>query len=426
MFEKAIVEASKYNAEFTLGFIAQKLVFYNNVELRTSVAAVEQLLKHIDHGALNEMIVSGHLQLACVDKGSWVANRASMLNEGISDRIVTYSFLPMVMDNRPFLQAHLFLDGKEIGRDGEKFYSKDYSPEKQNIIDSIEKGDGNIAHLLEDEQNFVFLYELLGNPIVLKEISNAVNRLLKLQKSSKSVSINPYYFNVVDFLANIRLLNESADIGGYRADDFPHVQLNFDVGCSADECVERIIGSVLRDFTIGTFSLLNSATKSGDLYLNTIEKVPAEILFQQCLEPAGYSELKLFQYATLGNGKAVAEAVDGGSIRFEVMNAILEAKTKHKFGKWLNSLPDDANLVKAYVDELSQLPILSRLPSKVLRYSIFGAGGLAVDALTGMPGVATASGLTLSAIDCFLIDQIESGWRPNKFVASLASNLEGG
>ena len=135
---------------------------------------------------------------------------------------------------------------------------------------------------------------------------------------------------------------------------------------------------------------------------------------------ASREQLTRFQEMAFSDANAIREAVSGGEQTIADLLPVLEKARKWK--KWLAKQPDNANLVHEYYKSTVSGTWLNRLPSKVLRWSIFQAAGLAID-LVGGGGVGTAAGIALSAADAVVIQRLVSGWKPHQFVEGYLQTL---
>lgn len=76
------------------------------------------------------------------------------------------------------------------------------------------------------------------------------------------------------------------------------------------------------------------------------------------------------------------------------------------------------DLLKEYFKEATAATWVDGLPVKSLRWSVFTAIGLGVDAL-GAGGVGTIAATALGAADTFLLDRLLKGWKPTQFIEAL-------
>lgn len=174
--------------------------------------------------------------------------------------------------------------------------------------------------------------------------------------------------------------------------------------------------TLLLGVVASTHEDMRSASEiAADLAVPPSHSIVARCKLQHLFERRNQSDetIKHFQDFTLGNGRAVAEAVNSGSkSMLDVLRLVQKAE---KFKSWLKKQPEDVNLRDQYCTELMSLDWAGKLPTKSMRWAIFTAASTAIG-LVASPIVGAAAGVTLSATDVFLVDQIIKGWKPNHFV----------
>lgn len=113
------------------------------------------------------------------------------------------------------------------------------------------------------------------------------------------------------------------------------------------------------------------------------------------------------------DAKALREAVNTNRIDLDELISLLQ-KSK-QFKKWVTHLAPDANLIKAYYEEVTKKTVVDKLPTKSVRWAVFTGLGIAADAMaTG--GLGTVTGMAIGALDTFFIDKLIAGWNPNQFI----------
>jgi hypothetical protein len=113
------------------------------------------------------------------------------------------------------------------------------------------------------------------------------------------------------------------------------------------------------------------------------------------------------------DAKAIRDAINSNRIDLDELISLLH-KSK-QFKKWVTHITPDANLIKAYYDEVTKETVVDRLPTKSVRWAMFTGLGIAADAIaTG--GLGTAAGIAIGALDTFFIDKLIAGWKPNQYI----------
>jgi hypothetical protein len=120
-----------------------------------------------------------------------------------------------------------------------------------------------------------------------------------------------------------------------------------------------------------------------------------------------------FQEFVFDDSRAVAEAMRSGAHHLKDLLPILPKA--QRFKTWLQTESAQRDVVKAYFHEALERTWIDKLPAKSIRWFLFSAAGVGLDAL-GAGGMGTAAGFGLGALDTFVLDRILGGWKPNQFV----------
>lgn len=123
-------------------------------------------------------------------------------------------------------------------------------------------------------------------------------------------------------------------------------------------------------------------------------------------------DIALFQTVVL-QGHRLGDAVRSGHKKLEAVFELVERA--RRFRSWLAERPADSSLLTEYYAAVTRESWVERLPGKPLRFAMFTALGLVVDAVAPT-GVGTAIGVALGAADTFLVDRLVKGWNPGQFV----------
>lgn len=165
------------------------------------------------------------------------------------------------------------------------------------------------------------------------------------------------------------------------------------------------VASALLNASVG---LVFAGHYGGDFYTSETESRIIDLRQRYLLHRfrRDRSELGKFREVTLQGSPSVAETINRGDRSFQEFFELLSSA--QKFKHWIKSKSPDESLVAAYVEDITAIGWLSRVPGKVLRYVI----GAAVGAINPVASLA------LSAGDSFFLERLTSGWRPNHFIAS--------
>lgn len=128
------------------------------------------------------------------------------------------------------------------------------------------------------------------------------------------------------------------------------------------------------------------------------------------------SDIATFQAHVFENGSSVGRALNDGLIDLSAALKIVDKS--QRFRQWLDGVPNDANLLREYINAVQKDTKADRLPSKGARFFIGQAVALGLD-LSFTGGLATLANATLSAADTFLLDGLIKGWKPNVFISEV-------
>jgi hypothetical protein len=120
-----------------------------------------------------------------------------------------------------------------------------------------------------------------------------------------------------------------------------------------------------------------------------------------------------FQDVALGDVPSLREVMTSRQRSFEELRPLLE-RAKH-FRQWISGKSPNGDLVRAYHKEVTKESWVDKLPARPVRFVLFTAAGLVIDA-AGLGGVGTIAGIALNAADTFVLEKLARGWRPNQFV----------
>lgn len=171
------------------------------------------------------------------------------------------------------------------------------------------------------------------------------------------------------------------------------------------------------------YDLHLSQARSSDIISNDINSYIASRRIDLSINRAIKSQdnLSAFEQFSFEGARPFGSSFHKGTITLKDSLDLID-KTE-KFRIWLNGLPPQADIIKEYHKAVTKDTILDKLPSRVSRFSIFTGGGVVLD-LLGTGGLATLTGLGLSAFDSFVLDGLVKGWRPNTFVDTVKKATE--
>jgi hypothetical protein len=123
-------------------------------------------------------------------------------------------------------------------------------------------------------------------------------------------------------------------------------------------------------------------------------------------------EIHAFSHTAYDEAWALREAINQKKIHVKAIIKTLEKAEKYK--GWLRDLPDDANLMREYMEKVEEKSILEELPFKAARFFIFNGLGAILSYLNPEVGIPLTVGA--NAFDEFLFEKLGEKWKPNQFI----------
>lgn len=124
------------------------------------------------------------------------------------------------------------------------------------------------------------------------------------------------------------------------------------------------------------------------------------------------NEIKTFSDIVIPNGRSIKEVINSKDRSFDEFLSFLDTAQKFK-ECWLARVNPDTNLVKEYLQEVSNKGWLEQTNKKSIRYLLTNIAGL----------IEPVAGFSLSAADTFFLKGLLSGWKPNHFIDGSLKNF---
>ncbi|MGA8725386.1 MAG: hypothetical protein WB565_10090 [Acidimicrobiales bacterium] len=365
-----------------VGALGEAMLFYGEVRLFADRAVMNQLVRELTPDELFTALSEGYLRITYVDGGFGIVTNNSgtpfELHRPVSFRVESMAF-DDVVDNAFAAKTSNESKARKLRRRLSPYIDQHHWDDKVQLA------------VLQDLQSGEYVAQA-----VRAVIKAAAPGLAGLDSCSFEVSEQDGLFSV------------ATDI------DFSAVNLAFHRQVSPD--VATISPAfILAELVEGQVQLQRSAEYQADLATDSLTSELLELKCADIIERSTRSHvgIEIFQDRLL-TGRAVREAVNDGQRSFsDLLDVIHDAR---RFRSWLQSTDEDRDLLDAYYEEISKRSWIDRLPTKAVRWAIFGTAGLSLAALGLPPDAATVAALGLGAVDELLLDRIGHGWRPSQFV----------
>jgi hypothetical protein len=391
MFESICIRGQKswdpnYIAPFDLGFLAEAMLFYQNVRvIITDREMLKWLVVKCQPSILLELLESGCLKISYLEDftGIYTTNT----NAPHERHKPTVGQMP----HRAWQTdaPKLFAEAIECSIKGGKRFAKQFS----KFIEP-ERYDPSVPETtLQDFSHGSY-------------VRQAIIQILKY--------LAPEYQIASDFIFEVSndgsYLAVETNIDFRKANDIYHRR----VPASKNSLSASFLLSLLVDVRGDWYF---SSHYSSEIATDSLNSTIIKLKFADILKEHGISQgqLQVFQDFTLDNARAVREVINTGERDFADLQKLLSSSSTRRFRQWLKEQPEDISLLKEYFHEVTKSSWVDKLPSKSMRWAIFNAVGLSLDALGG-PGIGKVLGLALSAGDEFLLDKLIKGWKPNQFI----------
>ena len=368
-----------------IGTLAEALLFYDCVQVDADATILQDLLGTVDVGAIVELLKSGALMLRPLQQMYGVRTYGSGTS---AERHNVVRIAPASSTPERLLRV--------LGH-------KMPTPEAQRIVDAV------LPHIdvIEDQTPppNVDFSEIDWS---IRSTADLVRALVEFAAPGY-VLPNPVVFNVFRVESMITV---ETNLDFVAATPFYVANPQFGEGRTAFGCAD-VLGWLSRIHG----RLRGAAEARTDVVLGTSERLLEEAFLQKVLG-AGLeldSRVLEFQDVILGNGHAIAEAVNSGARTFPEFLKVYERS--RRFRDWLRDRAPDADLLNSYYASATAETWVDKLPPKAVRWSVLQAVGLAIDALAKGAPVGTAVVTAINLTDTFLLDRFLRGWRPSYFVS---------
>lgn len=364
------------------GALAESLIFYGKVKVVGNTGILKGLTRCIPPFELLDLLRSGRLEIYYLGDQIGVSSREIRNGTELHD-LVRFSSPNHTIET---VAAKTFEEA--AGRTSSAILG---AKEFESLIQEFD-------HSGFDQASVV---EMLTNKVRINDTAKAV-----LQ------SVAPHYEEAYPIHFEI----EKTDHGLVVDTDIDFAKVNHEYhklvppehsSISQAHIISAIQSAYEKAFFAGS---LDSEIAVAETEQTVFSKTISEVIGQR---NANSEQVQQFIGLTLGNGRAIREAVNSGDVRFSSILKLLE--NSDRFREWIAGQPADVSLLTAFYDEITKDSWVDKLPPKAIRFSIFSALGCTIDAVGG-GGLGTLADLGVNVVDSFLVDKLIKGWKPHQFV----------
>lgn len=392
MFERLSVRATAPNDAFApldLGALVEAAVFYGDIRVVLTPNILRQLVRTWGRDALVTLLDSEHLRFALQ------ANFSGVRVDHSGTGRERYS--PMVFeihDQRGFASAEELSVGRALAEELNRGSARRLT---KQVLMRVEMAP--IEHSLQER--------VISDVLDPSLVEPGVRTLLA------------HFAPGLELDSRLRFAVQEIEKGELRI----LTNVNFDLATNVFRQLHpgtdiSISPAYLLAHFMTSREIMEDAQRSGaDIFVDPIQSKLGMLRVASIINRATrhQSNIERFQSFVMNDGRTIREAVNSGHSSFAEILRLLDRAAE--FRHWIAGQPADADLVKAYFQEVTRESWVDRLPSKAMRWLFFTGAGAAVDA-AGAGGAGLVAGLAISAWDALLLDKIVKGWRPDQFVES--------
>jgi len=370
-----IVEKQSNEQRLDIGFLAEAMLFYGQVNLIADKFLLPELFKIAPSWIIAEFIQTGRLKLYLKENYIGVPI--------IQQNGVEY-FDPQTISSPSITQEALIYNG---------FIDSGYTEDDAR----------RATHLIR-RCSFPFKYESSVYNEIEKDLNdsdylrNAISSILTAQNEGTEIMEGQIQANY----------SKAGKIGPFNANNL-ETNINFlNFPNSTPSGLILAIAEARGDIHIA--SHFNSEIASRNITAKLIQSRFNSLMsrFQN-----NQMEISTFQNYVFSEYKGIGEAFKNGELSVKALLKLIERS--EKFRHWLSQIDDNGDFLKEYLKVVLKKGLYEKLPAKIVRFAIFKGAALASQS----PLVGNALDLT----DSFLVDKIVGGWKPNQFIEQVRDNL---
>ncbi len=378
MFRAICIKPNDHSFPTDIGFIAENLLFYEDVYLIADSTTLPSLLEYCDIDELLELLENYKFKI--FTKENMPAVISSPLNP--------LKFNIGLIHSRRLDKEQVIFDGiyKKTKRNG---YSR---RQTQKLLPYIET--------ISYQNNFCDLVmgDLKNNSYVKQSIIDTI----KFYNPEFTIRQDEFNYNFI----------ETKD--GFCFDlslDYNYINKNIPNNYNENIKPDILILNILE--TQGDIHLASQL--NAEIATTGLNTSLMKIKFDEIYKKIKKSKDDIFGFNdfTLSNGFAIRETINSKEKNLKDFLNILDKA--NNFKGWLKNIENDKNIINEYHKKVTEDTWVNKLPSKTFRWSFFTGVGLLLD-FVGSGGIATLAGIGLSAADEFLLDKLVENWKPDIFV----------
>jgi hypothetical protein len=359
MFESICIKGKDKIGRFSIGHVAQSLIYYQKVILLLHHDELLKLFQYCDPDLLKEYLEAGFVEIYIKENLIGVAN--------YGDGTYAVNAFSVVGKDYDFI-----LNQALLSYSGRKGFSRRKTNQLLNYVKpykykfDLEKG----------------VHQQLADVDFCKK---AIIETVKYYAPQNELTPNQFDFSITPVANEKFTINYTLDYEGLKQQsiwvDPSSIVLN----------ITESLGDVM------LASEFKSEISTGELYSKIIQQK-----FNHLMKEVSKSETEIetFSYYIFDQINFIEDVINKKEKSFEDLFEILNKASKFK--GWLKDLDENHNLLREYNKALTEKTWMESTPAKAVRFYLFNGSAPIVNAILGSP-TGDLLNLSLSAIDTFFI-----------------------
>ncbi|SEN30245.1 hypothetical protein [Nitrosomonas marina] len=385
MFEKIILCSSEGGPNFTVGELAEALLYYQKVHLIFDYTTLKDFVKHIGMEQLLALLSRPNISATYCEESLGTQTEKIGVSEAHSFAAIT------------------IVGDQNVGQLKSRKSRVEYILHQQNYNKRIAKrlADKFIERVpIRRFTSNDFLPGGVGNAAIsdLHDphfVHNAIRLIIEDLETTQPILDN-FKFDILHTNKNFFVFT-----------DINFNEINKKRCSKLNSKLERVSEAfLLNKILVARADAAIAAHYSGDISTSQISSRILRFRYTELMKRTGINtnELQQFREIVLSDSPSIREVIDSGERSFDEFLKLLDKS--QQFREWIQDIHPDEKIVKAYLKEVTAENWFQKITPKAVRY-ILGLGAGTIHPPTG---------IVLSAFDSIFLEKIIGGWRPNHFI----------
>ncbi|WKA62790.1 hypothetical protein [Pectobacterium aroidearum] len=384
MFDHVVLNRSIDGPSITIGEIAEALLFYQSIHIILDRSTLASLIDKIGSHNILKLLSLPHVKATYIEE-----------------------FLGVHTEQTPFGPEHMLVSAYVSGgQDSGELKSVKKRLEYMLLQNKLSRNQAE--NFISRFKNLVTFRTVVSDHFIKGGIvSAAMNDLSDIEyvsSGSRIISKNLLASNTLPDDYHFRIIMNNGKFKISTNLDFSKIN---DIQSNKHGKPEKNTPeSIVSGLFNASYGLILAAHYGGDFYTSEVESEIIQFKNKQILNRTNINRsIQNNFYTILLDGcPDVATVLNSDDRSFEEFLELLSKA--EKFKKWLKGKSPDENLISNYIDDITSSGWINKTPVKFFRYL----------ANTGIGFINPVAGVFASAVDTFVLDKLNLGWKPNQFI----------